>query len=157
MKISRNNGHNWATYGNNEQIHLNDGETVCFKGNNPNGFNNNDTYCKFVMSGTGTLTVQGSITSLLDNGKGDLAIIPNEHCFKNLFDGCTKLVSAENLKLPNNVTSNCYSYMFSGCTSLTSAPELPATTLAESCYSKMFYGCTSLTSAPELPATTLAT
>ena len=97
MKISRNNGHNWTTY-NSEQIHLNDGETVCFKGNNPNGFNNNnDTYCKFVMSGTGTLTVQGSITSLLDDGKGDLTTM-KEVSYHTLLPNLYALINCDNIR-----------------------------------------------------------
>ena len=76
--------------------------------------------------------------------------------FKQLFSGCTKLQSAENLILPaTTLTDNCYQDMFNGCTSLTNAPSLPAEKLSNQCYYEMFYGCTSLTNAPELLAPTL--
>lgn len=75
--------------------------------------------------------------------------------FSELFINCDKLISAENLILPQELVNSCYYQTFYGCTSLTTAPELPATTLADFCYQLMFNGCTSLTTAPELPATTL--
>lgn len=76
--------------------------------------------------------------------------------FSQLFANCDKLISAENLILPQELVSHCYRNMFNGCTSLTAAPTLSATTLANSCYQSMFAGCTALTTTPELPATTLA-
>ena len=76
--------------------------------------------------------------------------------FYGLFDNCDKLISAENLILPQELVRECYSNMFYGCTSLTTTPELSATTLAGGCYLGMFSDCESLTTAPELPATTLA-
>lgn len=79
----------------------------------------------------------------------------SESCYKQMFEWCTKLVSAPALPA-TTMAESCYEYMFSGCTSLTAAPELPSTELADYCYRGMFIGCTSLTSAPVLPATTLA-
>ena len=76
--------------------------------------------------------------------------------FSYLFVNCDKLISTENLILPQEIVNYCYRGMFEGCTTLTTAPVLPATTLARLCYQNMFKGCTSLTTAPELPATTLA-
>ena len=77
------------------------------------------------------------------------------HCYDNMFRGCTSLTTAPELPA-TTMAINCYSSMFSGCTSLTTAPELPVTTLMEACYFSMFSDCTSLVTAPELPATTLA-
>ena len=79
----------------------------------------------------------------------------SKRCYKQMFEWCSKLVSAPALPA-TTMAESCYEYMFSGCTSLTAAPELPATDLADDCYRGMFIGCTSLTSAPVLPATTLA-
>lgn len=79
-----------------------------------------------------------------------------EHCYENMFNGCTNLVKAPKALPATTLADSCYDSMFEGCTSLTTAPELPATTLAQSCYNDMFRGCTSLATAPVLPATTLA-
>lgn len=66
-----------------------------------------------------------------------------EHCYDNMFYGCTSLVNAP--KLPaTTLARSCYYSMFYGCTSLVDAPQLPATILTERCYSRMFYGCTNL-------------
>ena len=78
-----------------------------------------------------------------------------EHCYSNMFNGCTNLTAAPALPA-TTLAYGCYLGMFNGCTNLTTAPVLPATTLAKSCYSHMFDGCTNLTTAPVLPATTLA-
>ena len=110
------------------------------------------------FSSTGRFTAQGNVMSLLygDNFIGQTSLSGKDYAFKNLFNGCTGMTSAENVSLPATIlTAACYSTMFYGCTSLTTAPELPATTLAYNCYSAMFSSCTSLTTAPELPATTL--
>lgn len=40
--------------------------------------------------------------------------------------------------------NHCYDNLFSGCTGLVQAPELPATTLKSQCYYYMFYDCTNL-------------
>ena len=116
----------------------------------------NNNYSKFTS--TGNFNVSGNIMSLLygDNfAKQTSFASGSQFNFCDLFNNCTKLISAGNLILPAT-TLACYSSMFSGCSSLQTAPVLPATTLAERCYSNMFYNCTSLTTAPELPATTLA-
>ncbi len=112
-------------------------------------------YNKF--SFTGKVNVGGDITSLLsaDGAVSNLSSY-GTYTFRNLFNGNTGLISAENLSLPSTtLASDCYAYMFGGCTNLTSAPELPATTLASFCYNGMFIGCSNLTSAPELNAAEL--
>ena len=92
-------------------------------------------------------------TSLITAPKLPATTLVN-YCYMNIFGGCTSLVTAPELPATILVKS-CYADMFGGCTSLTTAPVLPATTLAQYCYESMFSGCTSLTTAPELPATTL--
>ncbi len=129
------------------------------------------------------VAVSGDLMSLIDY-ENEVTTIPNIYCFVRLFEKCTCLVSAENLKLSaielkngcyegmfdgcsNLITppsilpatelkDNCYNQMFQGCNKMTSTPTLPATTLAEQCYYKMFNNCKVLTSAPLLPVTTLA-
>ena len=173
---------NWTEYSFGTTITLaNRGDYVCFRGDNPNGFNKSryqgdERFYNFVM--TGTIVASGNIMSLISKQCKDLSLVSYE--FYGLFKGCTSLVEAPELpattlangcysgmfngctslkKVPDFVVTDlvdsCFSGMFSGCTSLTEAPELPATTLANSCYSGMFNGCTSLKKAPKLPATTL--
>lgn len=112
-----------------------------------------------IPSSTGNFNISGNIMSLLygDDFANNSSILTAS--MNGLFKNNTKIVSAEHLILPNEIStnnSNCYVNMFSGCTSLTIAPKLPATTLTYGCYNSMFSGCTSLTAAPELPATELA-
>lgn len=141
---------------------LDSGETIMYKGTfRPTntlmyGFGSFKTY-------EGTFEVEGNIMSLKygDNFSGQTALIEyaDSYAFKGLFDGCTGLISAENLVLPATISGHCYQCycdMFYGCSSLTTPPELPATTLSEECYLRMFQDCASLTTAPALPATTLA-
>ena len=98
----------------------------------------------------------GNIENLLDYATVESGNHPimSDHCYQNMFTGCTSLTQAPELPA-TTLTVSCYQEMFNGCTSLTQAPELPATTLANGCYSYMFAHCTSLPQAPELPATTL--
>ena len=112
-----------------------------------------------IFSSTANFTVEGNPMSLLygDGFKDKTDLTGQNYAFKNLFSGCTRLTSAENLSLPaTTLAERCYQQMFSGCRSLTTAPELPATTLTEGCYRNMFWNCSGLTTAPELPATTLS-
>lgn len=109
------------------------------------------------FSSSGNFTVQGNPMSLLygDDFSGETSI--GSYAFMNLFSGCTKLTSAENLVLPaTTVGYESYTGMFAYCSSLTTAMSvLPATELWNYCYTNMFIGCSSLTTAPELPAETL--
>ena len=77
-------------------------------------------------------------------------------CCQSMFNGCSSLTTVPSILPATTLVNDCYRFMFYGCTSLTAAPELPATTLANNCYDGMFANCSSLTTAPELPATTLA-
>ena len=106
-----------------------------------------------------TANVYGNIMSLLygDNYIEKTSFPNNVRAYGYLFYGNTCLINAKNLILPATTLANaCYRDMFYGCTSLVSAPALPTTTLAQNCYREMFYGCSSLTEAPALPATTVA-
>lgn len=107
---------------------------------------------------SGNHNVYGNISTLIEGDEFPQQIAYSTNQFRALFNGDSKLISAENLILSaTTLASACYSYMFWNCTSLTTAPQLLATTLANQCYDAMFYGCTSLTTAPSvLPATTLA-
>lgn len=103
-----------------------------------------NNYRHFTLSKS--CSASGNIMSLMTRDEADWQSVQMaNHCYSNMFNGCTSLTSAPELPA-TTLASFCYSYMFQDCTSLTSAPELPATTLAYYCYHYMFQGCTSLTS-----------
>ena len=105
---------------------------------------------------SGNHNVYGNILTLISGDEFPQQFVYSTYQFRNLFNGDTKLISAENLiLLATTLASNCYNQMFRGCTSLTTTPALPVTTLVRDCYHGMFQNCTSLVTAPELPATTL--
>ena len=161
---------------------LNVGDKVLVKGNNAT-YGDYSSYNNNKFGGTAKVNVCGNIMSLISGDNfinsntlsgtctfyslfqywtnllsAENLILPAttlvQHCYSNMFYGCSNLTTAPELPA-TTLADNCYYYMFDGCTSLTTAPSLPATTLAKSCYEAMFYNCSSLTTAPELPATTL--
>lgn len=97
----------------------------------------------------------------------NLKYAPIAYGFYRLFNNCTGIVSAKNLRIPYKdftitQTSSSQTYatdicsnMFFGCTSLREAPQLPANKVSVRCYSYMFAGCTSLEKMPALPITTM--
>lgn len=137
---------------------------VLYKENTTSSYT--DGVCNFYSDCS--FNVSGNIMSLIYGGefegktelpsmKDNYGNTVNTSHFYGLFNGCNKLVSAENLILPaTTLTDWCYGTMFYNCTNLVAAPKLQSTTLANSCYSSMFRDCQSLTTAPELPATTLS-
>ena len=137
-------------------ITVNADDKIQFRGDNAT-YSNGDYYTSTFSGSTAEFEIEGNIMSLINSTNfSTLTTLQNAYTFYKLFEGCTGLISAENLILPaTTLTEGCYSDMFDGCSSLTTAPELPAATLARYCYYNMFKGCTSLTTAPELPATTL--
>lgn len=145
----------WNTFDANTTVSLASGETAYFRGINSRLGSSTTVYTNFTM--TGSLAASGNIMSLLYGKEiSGKTTIPNTYCFEYLFNGCTALTSASQLKLPaTTLKTYCYYHMFYGCTGLVDAPVLPAMTMLNYCYNSMFYGCTSLAEAPELPATTI--
>lgn len=142
---------NWVSW-DYSTITLNDGESVYFYGENPDGFSKSSSvYSSFSMNGS--IAASGNIQTLLSK-EGDRIDVP-KYCFYGLFQLCMSLTTAPELPA-TTLATGCYRNMFSNCTSLTVAPELPATTLALECYYHMFNYCSSFTVAPKLPATVLA-
>lgn len=121
--------------------------------------NANNNYGVGTFSSTGRFDVEGNAMSLLfgDDFIGKVSLSGKSGALGTLFEGCTTIVDASNMKLPATTTvANCYLRMFLNCSSLVSPPSLPATALVGAqCYYEMFRGCTALTVAPQLPATTL--
>ena len=175
MQLSRDGGITWVDVDVDDEISLEEGEDVNFRGELTG-----TTYCfgsgsastRFDVFGniaslqygeefSGQTSMLGSIKSVFyGTGVVDASnlYLPDpgfNDQYRELFWGCSNLTTAPELP-STTLTSNCYASMFRDCTSLATAPELPATTLAYACYQSMFLGCASLEEAPELPATTLA-
>ena len=132
------NGCSWETMDSGTTISVAEGDEIQFKGTNTD-------YCGNTISATTQFNVRGNIMSLTDGDDFETADTVNANGFRDLFSGCTYLVSACDLKLPSTtLASSCYYCMFQGCTRITTAPELPATALTNNCYKSMFQGCTSL-------------
>lgn len=131
-------------YNLNEEIILNNDQSVTFQWNSSSFNKNFQNRYQFVTSGDGTLAVNGYIETLTED---------YQYC--NLFRDCINIIHASEIVLPNNTTEWCYACMFMGCSNLLTAPFLPATVIARWCYEGMFTGCTTLTDAPALPAETL--
>lgn len=95
----------------------------------------------------GKFVLKGNVMSLLfgDNFSGQTSLSGYSYAFRNLFENCTNLISAEDLAMPATTLANwCYAYMFEGCSELVTAPMLPATTLSERCYYRLFHNCSML-------------
>ena len=152
------NSGDWTAYTIESAIELANGESVKFRaGSGGNAsFSTNESNNYFIkVIGEGTIETSGNIMSLLDRNLQRTSL--SRGAFSYLFNSCTNLVNAANLKLPATTLADyCYYVMFRGCSNLQSGPELPATTLAQFCYCNMFSYCSSLRIAPELPATSLA-
>lgn len=157
MSYSIDNGNNWVTCSQDGETTVSRGllERVIWKGVATKSTSKSIGEFK----STGNHFFKGNIMSLLfgDDFKDKTDLTGYGYCFKSIARNNTTLISAYSLILPaTKLVEHCYSEMFYGCTALKSAPDLPATTLASNCYKGMFYGCTSLTTAPfRLPATTL--
>ena len=149
-------GDTWTQFqGRWEQLTVEAGESVMFKGDNWRSTGTGGGSIANYFTTTGSFDLSGNIMSLLDSTLESVTI-PIGDCFFNLFLNCS-IVSAENLILPaTTLMYRCYENLFNGCTSLTTAPALPAIVMASECYAGMFGNCTALTTAPTLPATTLA-
>lgn len=155
MKYSLDNGSTWINWSAGTAVSVAVGQTICVKGNNPNGFSTS-VFDYTQISITGEMSSSGNLCSLLDDNDGSsVKTIPCAYCFYELFyNNFFSLTTAPELPAAT-LKEGCYGSMFEGCMGLTQAPALPATTLDESCYSWMFSNCQGLTQAPALPATTL--
>lgn len=159
IEYSKDSGNTWVSVSSTLEgtpISVYSGEIIQFR-----GFSSAGTYGSTFSGSTPEFRVYGNIMSLIygDDFRGQ-TVLPDTgrgRSFGRLFQFCTGLTDAQELKLPaTSLVTDCYSFMFWGDTSLVTPPELPATDLIRECYLGMFSGCTSLSTAPELPATTLA-
>ena len=100
----------------------------------------------------GQVTLGGDVSALLDNFHTTKQA---PGAYAHLFEGCTAIGDASNLKLAEDVMSGDYAYMFKDCINLTAAPNIPNDTAVGS-YEHMFENCTQLKESPNLPATNMS-
>ena len=144
--ISTDDGNTWTNYitTSDIQIPLNANKKLLIKGTNSSyGGTTVTRFNKFIA--TKQIKVEGNIMSLFygDNFENQ-STFTTDYALLKLFNGCTQLISADNLILPNTTRAYCYQGMFSGCSNLIKGPFLPTTGLAIASYYEMFDGCTSL-------------
>lgn len=182
LYYSIDNGDTWEILNSISPI-INKGDVIMWKSNIIPASDPSGNRGIGVFNSTGKFNVSGNVMSLLYGDVDQFDLSSKPYALYGLFDGCTTIISAKNLKFPANILSKCcYQAVFRGCSNLIEAPELPATKLYNGCYqamfrecislnktpilnardldfgcyANMFFGCTALTEVPELPATTLA-
>lgn len=116
------------------------GDTIFFRGNNPDGLSSKNNYTSFSFEGK--VSAYGNVISLLD-GEGKLTKIPSDFCFSRLFADCATLQTPPHI-LADTLAEYCFAEMFSGCKSLIFTPEFRALQLPKGCYQRMFADCASL-------------
>lgn len=119
------------------------GNKVYWRGSGIRYGSSTSVYSRF--SATGNFNASGHINSLcyLSNVKNGAM---DTYRYYRLFYQCTKLISAEDMVLPDTTESYGFGGMFQGCTAMTISPCMPALRLsAASCRQIYSGGCTSLT------------
>ena len=133
-------------------IQLADGEYVQFAGSTSNFSKDSSHYYQFVIGGTGTVTIEGDLISLINNNA-----YVKQYQFANLFKSCSKITSIANLNFPASIADWCYANMFMDCIGLVNAgTTLPVIYTTRWCYQGMFARCTSLTIPPTILAQKLS-
>lgn len=145
----------WNTWDFSE-LTLNSGDTIYFRGNNPNGFNDAPAsgrrYCFETPSGS--FDIGGDIRSLIDTTIS--VTTPPDWGFAYLFNSCNIIETNKNLLNGfSALKGGCFMRLFDNCTNLISVPDLPWKTLEGECYNGIFNACRSLTTAPYIAATAL--
>lgn len=137
-------------------ITIDSGDTVYFRGNNPDGFNDKPAQGArwYFETPSGRFNIGGDIRSLID--KTINVTTPPTWGFGYLFRN-TNIVEADKKLLSgfSLLNGGCFFHLFEKCKYLTQAPDLPWKTLEGECFNGMFNGCTSLTTAPYIGATVL--
>lgn len=141
-------GENWNTF--NAAVTVQPDEMIYFKGNNPNGFGSSFWQRSYFRSSFDSETGGYITSLLYsDNYKQLSNISLPDYAFSRLFIGDTTLVSADKLVF-SQITSigvEAFKEMFSGCSALMSSPDLTSiTSVGEYGCSQMYTNCSSLTS-----------
>lgn len=138
-------------------ITIDSGDTVYFRGNNPDGFNDKPAQGArwYFETPSGRFNIGGDIRSLID--KTINVTTPPTWGFGYLFRN-TNIVEADKKLLSgfSLLNGGCFFHLFEKCKYITQAPDLPWLILEGECFNRMFSECTSLTIAPEISATNLS-
>ena len=140
----------------NTDISLNQGDYLEFKGNINHA---NNKYYRFKTSVAKSIDCGGYLAALEKNAEIDSSNNTVNNAFCCLFSGCTGLVNAQDLKLPDNTSTDMCRTFFRSCTNLVTIPQLPVPangTIAVRAYQDMFADCTRLTTPPVLSASTVS-
>lgn len=134
------------------------GGRIWFRGDNTNGFS--ASLDNILTMGMNTsYNVGGDIRSLISSTSFvSLSVMP-AHCYRQLFDGDTNLVSAEQLEIHFETIPGWGLFkLFQNCTSLTKLPSFTEIkTVGERGMGYMCYGDTSITSVDLSSITSLST
>lgn len=129
------NGGEWVSVSGSKAISVNNGDAVRFRGSTKQAIEMfTDNTVKFI--------VYGNILSL---GYGDdFSGLTTGFSVSKMFSGCTGVIDASDLILPQTSLSESHGYMFNGCTNLVKGPVLPAKTLSSMAYNNLFKNCSKL-------------
>lgn len=147
IEYSTNNGDSWNTLDTGTTITLNEGKSVHLRGTLTEDISGSAS-SRFSINGY--VSAHGTANRLVDYGSKSDTTLAYKGCLSGLFNGCTGLYDASDLRLPaTTLVIDCYQGMFQGCTNLVNGPKrLPATHLANKCYDGMFINCQSLVESP---------
>lgn len=151
----------WTTFDPNSSITIKAKSSIKLRGHHVNTSGMNQSLFTF----DNYVSASGYVDSLRleDDYSRFLGLV--WECYKNMFNGCDKLITAPKLGCDDltvhvgdttEEASGCYNQMFKDCKLLQGAPDLPAKKLANSCYAGMFNGCENLKYPPNIAAETLA-
>ena len=167
VEYRKNNG-NWTAYRSGDDISLDKGETVSFRGDLPKYRDRLTTeYTGSNFSCDKDCYVYGNVMSLIY--PTDFATnksLTQKYAFSQLFKGNEHILNHPGstseheyklITLPaTTLTDYCYSELFSGCTGLTMMSFSSAQEMEIGCYQEMFNGCSNLETTIMYPATELA-
>lgn len=147
IEYSTDNGDSWNTFDTGTTITLNEGKSVYLRGTLTEDVSLAN---RTELSIDGYVSAHGIANRIIDYGSESDTTLVYKDCMSYLFNGCTGLYDASDLRLPaTTLTVDCYLGMFYNCTNLVYGPKyLPATHLANACYSVMFKYCHSLVESP---------
>lgn len=153
LETSINNGSNWNTTDmsgvNIASFLIPAGKNIMLRGNNSSFSQSYADYYQFQC--LSNILVSGNIMTLLDKNGRNSFVSSHYFCFINLFKNMAYLENDGIILPATTLVDHCYEQLFEGCSAMTVAPKLPATNLAQRCYSCMFKG-SAIEEAPILPA-----
>ena len=143
------NGGEWKAYKSNQQISINNGDIIKFRGTQATiGNSNSSKYMQIKCNSN--CYIYGNIMSLLSKDNfATMTELPYAYTFQNLFQGNTYIYHTEgkDLVLPATVLKKqCYYNMFNGCTNMNYLKCLATDISASNCTNNWLKGTPSKTS-----------